>query len=333
MSEERRIRFSTDIITFFETAFWGLEPDLPHPRWVEEFDKDPRRYLDGMLDGARDAGLEGVEFAPDPAGWRSSLRAYGDVAGVRRALEERGLVLSSAYAPGRQLIGNALVDPAAERVADDELREQAAFVSELGADIIVMGNVQRSRFGNESPDDTATAEDFSRPVAREFHERVADQLNRLGDVIRPYGVRMAIHTDAYSVCSRNEDITTLLSLTDPDTVQLCPDAGHITLDGGDPIEVLRSHIDRIPTMHWKDCVGPLSGHVLRGNQKERHAVMLTYFRILGSGIVDWDEWMTILREHGWSGWAVEEIDNSPDPIVELRQGLDYFREHLAPIYS
>jgi inosose dehydratase len=85
-------------------------------------------------------------------------------------------------------------------------------------------------------------------------------------------------------------------------------------------------------MHWKDCAAPLSGHVLRGDQKERHSVMLTYFRILGSGIVDWEEWMRILREHDWSGWATEEIDNSPAPVEELRQGLDFFRAKLAPLY-
>jgi inosose dehydratase len=327
------IRFSTDLITFYNTAFWGLEPNLVHARWVEEFDKDPRRYIDGMLDLAREAGVEGVEFAPDPVGFERVLEVYGGVAGVQRALSDRGLVLSSSYSPGRQLIGNALADPGAEAVADDHMRRHAEFLAEMGADIIVMGNVPRSRFGNDSPDDTATAADFEAPVAREFHERVADQFNRLGRIVGEYGVRIAIHTDAYSVCSRTEDIATLMSLTDPATVQLCPDAGHITLDGGDAVAVLRENIDRIPTMHWKDCIQPLGGHTLRGDQKARHDIMLTYFRILGTGIVDWKTWMQILRDHGWSGWATEEIDHSPDPVGELRSGLQYFREHLAPIYS
>lgn len=166
-----------------------------------------------------------------------------------------------------------------------------------------------------------------------MHERFADELNRLGAITARHGVQIAIHTDAYSICSRNEDIATVLSLTDPASVAICPDAGHITLDGGDAVAVLRDHIDRIPTMHWKDCIGPLSGHVLRGDQKERHAEMLRSFRILGDGIVDWDEWMRVLRDHDWSGWAIEEIDNSPDPVAELRKGLECFRDRLAPIHS
>jgi inosose dehydratase len=330
---EKNIRFSTNIITFFDSAFLGLEPDLSHARFAQEFVKNPRHHFDTMLDSAQESGVEGIEFAPDPGGWRAALGVYGSVDGVKAALAERGLVLSSSYAHGRQLIGNAIGNPELEAYADEEFAEHARFLAEFGATTIVSGNLARSRFGNESPDETATPEDFSRPVAREVHEKFADQLNRLGDVIRPYGVRIAIHTDAYSICSRNEDIATVLSLTDPDTVQLCPDAGHITLDGGDAVEVLRAHVDRIPTMHWKDCASPLPGHILRGDQKERHSVMLTYFRILGSGIVDWEEWMRILRDANWAGWAVEEIDNSPDPVGELRQGLEFFRSRLAPIYS
>jgi inosose dehydratase len=332
MRDAANIRFGTDIITFFNTAYWGLGEELPYPEWVAAVNRDPRFYFDRMLDGVRDAGLEGVELAPEPGGWITALKAYGDAAGVKRALTDRGLVLTSSYAPGRQLVGDALDDPDREADADRYMAKHAAFLAEIGADIITMGNIARSRFKNESPDDTATVEDFTERVSPELHERFADQMNRLGAIVGRYGVRIAIHTDAYSVCSRNEDIATVLELTDPETVLLCPDAGHITLDGGDAVEVLRRHIDRIPTMHWKDCEQPLSGHVLRGDQKERHATMLTYFRVLGSGKVNWTEWMEILRDNGWRGWAIEEIDMSPDPVGELRQGLEYFRAELASIY-
>lgn len=327
------IRFGTNIITFYDHAFWGLDPDLTYPQWSAAFNSDPRRYFEGMFDAAREAGLEGVELAPDPAGWQAALAAYGTPAAVRDTLDSRGLVLTSSYAHGRQLIGNGMDDPAARPIADDSFRRHAEFLLAMGADTIVTGNIMRSRFGNESPDDTATADDFQLPVAREVHERFADELNRLGAIVGEHGVRIAIHTDAYSICSRNEDIATVLSLTDPTTVQLCPDAGHIALDGGDPVAVLRDNIDRVPTMHWKDCAMPHSGHLLRGDQKERHAVMLTYFRVLGSGTVNWREWMEVLRDNRWKGWATEEIDNSPDPVGELRQGLEYFRTELAPIYS
>ena len=332
------IRFSTNLVSFYNTAFWGLAEEVPYPEWLAAFAHDPRRYFERMFDLTKEAGLEAVELGPNPAGWESALTAFGSAQGLADSLAQRGLVLSSSYAHGRQLIGNAMDDPAAIPVADDAFRRHAQFLNEIGtqfggAATIVSGNVPRSRFGNASPDDTATAEDFTRPVERELHEQFAEHLNRLGAIVAPYGVRIAIHTDAYSMCVRREDIATVMELTDPASIFLCPDAGHITLDGGTAVDILRDNIDRIPTMHWKDCAAPLSGHVLRGDQKERHSVMLTYFRVLGSGTIDWAAWMNILKEHGWKGWATEEIDNSPDPVGELRQGLEYFRTHLAPIYS
>jgi inosose dehydratase len=327
------IRWSTDLITFSSTEFWGLGTELPHPEWVAAFNKDPRSYFDRMLDMAAEVGLEGVELAPEPAGFEAALGAYGSVSALKDALAQRNLVLSSSYAPGRQLIGNALADPSARAVADEYMARHADFLVEMGADLIVMGNLPRSRFGNESPDDTATAEDFTAPVPAELMERFCEEVDRLGAIVGQRGVRIAIHTDAYSVCSRPDDITTVLERTDPRNVMLCPDAGHIALDGGDPVRVLREHLDRIPTMHWKDCAAPLPGHLLRGNQKERHSVMLKNFRVLGSGTIDWRAWMEILREHDWSGWAVEEIDNSPAAVAELRQGLEYFRTELAPIHA
>ncbi|MET4639841.1 sugar phosphate isomerase/epimerase [Mycetocola sp. 2940] len=328
-----RIRFGTNLITFFESSFWGLTPHLPHAQWAAAVNENPKHYFDGMLDAARDSGVEGVELAPDPGGFETAITAYGSAAAFADAVADRGLVLTSSYSPGRTYIGEAMADPALEGRADEYFERHARFLVAVGAATITLGSVPRSRFGNASPDDTATPEDFSAPVAREVHEKYADHLNRLAAVVAPFGVKFAIHTDAYSICARNEDIATVLSLTDPATVQLCPDAGHITLDGGDPVAVLRSHIDRIPTMHWKDCIGPLGGHTLRGDPKARHDIMLKNFRILGAGIVDWSEWMRILRDNDWAGWAIEEIDNSPQPIVELRQGLDFYRRELQRIYG
>ena len=137
MSE--RIRFGTNIITFFNTEYWGLPGDLSHPQWVSAFNDKPHHYFERMFDGVRDAGLEGVELAPDPGGWEAALAAYGSTDALKQALSERGLVLSSSYSAGRQLIGNALMDPAAEAVADDNMARHARFLVEMGADIITIG--------------------------------------------------------------------------------------------------------------------------------------------------------------------------------------------------
>lgn len=326
------VRFTASLISFFHPPHWGLPADLPYPAWEAAFNEDPRRYFEAMLDGLCEAGIGAVELSPDPGGWQQAVSAYGSAAGFRSALTERGLVMSSSFASGKRYLTAVLADPTLQGQVDDAFERNARFTAEMGARIIVMTNVPRSRFGNDAPDETVNPEDFTRPVDRELHERFAEQLNRLGRITAQHDVGLAVHTEAYSVCTRPEDISIVMGLTDPDLVSLCPDAGHIVLDGGDPVAVLRDHIDRIPIMHWKDCVGPLAGHTLRGTQKERHAMMLRNFRVLGTGTVDWRRWIDVLRQHRWSGWAVEEIDHAEDPVGDLRAGLRYYQTELAPRY-
>lgn len=319
---ERKIRFSTDIITFFNTEYWGLPADLPYEEWTRTVYADPKPYFDRMLDGAVECGLDGIELAPEPGGWEGALRAYGTIEGVKEAMRSRGLALSTSYANGGALIGNALADPEKEAEADAYMDAHARFVRELGGDRIVMGTVQREPLTGS----------FDGPVPDEVFERVAAQIDRLARVTAAHGVTIALHTDAYSVCSRTDDVTTVLELTDPRHVFLCLDAGHTTLDGGDAVEVLRRHVDRTPVMHWKDCIEPLDGSTLEGDDWARHDIMLRNFRILGSGLVDWKAWQRILRDADWEGWAVAEIDMSPDPVGEIRAALDYFHRELAGIH-
>ncbi|HWB37230.1 MAG TPA: sugar phosphate isomerase/epimerase [Rugosimonospora sp.] len=327
------VRFTASLISFFNPAYWGLPADLPYPAWEAAFAEDPRRYFEAMLDGLREAGIGAVELSPDPGGWRQALDAYGSAQAFRSALAERGLVMSSSFASGKRYLTAVLADPGLQGEVDDAFEDNARFAAEVGAAIIVMTNVPRSRFGNDAPDETVSAEDFTGPVDRNLHERFAEQLNRLGAITARHGVRIAVHTEAYSVCTRPEDISVVMALTDPALVSLCPDAGHIVLDGGDPVAVLREHIDRIPIMHWKDCVGPLAGHTLRGTQKERHATMLRNFRVLGAGTIDWGSWVDVLAASRWSGWAVEEIDHAEDPVGDLRAGLRYYETELAHRYA
>jgi inosose dehydratase len=319
---ERNIRRGVELITFFNSEYWGISPEMPWPAWIDEVNRDPRRYFDGMFDAAVEVGAEGVELSPLPGDWEHALRAYGSVEVVGEALSSRDLKLAASYCFGGQLIGEPLSDPAQVQPSLDYMDAHAAFVRQLGADVIVMGTVPRSFFGRDEDD----------PVAEADMARVAQQLDRLGAVAGRHGVRIALHTDAYSVCSRREDIAHLLSLTDPGTVQLCPDAGHITLDGGDAVAVLSDHVGRTPSMHWKDCCAPLDPHTLTGEGMANHAVMLRNFRVLGTGIVAWSEWMKVLRDANWAGWAMAEIDMSPDPVGEIRQAFDYLTRELEGIY-
>jgi len=329
------IRWGTDLVTFFDPAYWGLPADLPYSEWDAVVTEAPRPYFDRMLDEAAQVGLSGIELAPAPGGWVNAIKAFGGTNEFAASLTDRGLALSSSYVLPTWLTGILDAEDSdqrqlAEQAADDQFRRHAEFARTLGCDTVVTSTIPRAPF-SEIEGIGADQAAFERPADPALLELVAEQLNRLGRVTSESGVHIAIHTDAYSLCSRTGDVDRLMELTDPDTVRLCPDAGHISLDDGDPLEIVRRHGHRSPVLHWKDCACPLAPHTLSGAPMVRHDVMIKYFRLMGTGVVDWHEWTRILRDSNWRGWGIAEIDMSPDPKGEIQAGLDYFARELAPI--
>jgi inosose dehydratase len=312
------IRFGTDLITFFDTKYWGIEPKPTYEKWIQIFESSPRAFFDRMLDDCVKAGVEGVELAPIPGGWRNAEIAYGSAQGFKSALQERNLVLSSSFDFGAPLFLDA-----DDQAADNDMREHSRFVSAVGGSHIVLGSVTRAQINGG---------DVNGAVPHEIFDSVGTRLRTLGSIAAESGLTIALHTDAYSICCRPEDIREIMDRTSESNVGLCLDAGHVTLDGNDAVAILKHNIERVPMMHWKDCISSLDGSTLNGPVMERHETMLTYFRVLGSGIVDWKSWQEILRDANWSGWAIAEIDMSPDPIGEIRQGLEFFQRELSRIY-
>lgn len=320
---DHNIRIGSTMITFYNNTYWGLPEEIGAAGFRDVVMKDPLPYFERMLDGMKEAGVEGIELAPAPGGWEGAKAAYGSAAGLKKALDARGLALGSSYQNGRMLIGEVIDGTVTEEEADAYVDEHARFVAELGADIIVMGTVRRTLF---------TDGDFDAEVPLEAMELVASHINRLAAVAWKHGVRIALHTDAYSVCTRNRDINKMLELTNPENVWLCLDAGHTTLDGGDAVQALADNIRRVPVMHWKDCYEPMHGTAIVGHP-DPHALMIEHFRIFGDGIIDWKAWQRVLADAQWKGWAMAENDMAPDPVAELRQAIKYFNEELASIYK
>ena len=312
-------KWGTSLITFFHPTFLGLPADTGYPAYVEAAYADPRAYFDLMLDASRDAGLIGVELAPVPAGYEGALKAYGSAAGVKAACAERGLRIASSYMEGGHLIRPGLSNGEGRAEASALVDDHARFLASVGCELIVMGTLPRLEFG-----DAAYVE-----VPADVHEKVADELNRLGSLAQRHGCKIALHTDAYSLFSRDGDIDRLMELTDPACVAMCLDSGHVTLDGGNAVAILERHLDRIPVAHWKDADEQLDGRTLKGDFLERHEVMMSHFRWVGEGIVDWDRFMDIVGRAGWDGWALAEFDFAEDPVSVLRAHVDICRGRMA----
>jgi sugar phosphate isomerase/epimerase len=100
--------------------------------------------------------------------------------------------------------------------------------------------------------------------------------------------------------------------------------------GSDPVAIVKRHRDRLLITHWKDAVGPAPANV--PIDETIYARQVQWFAGVGRGVVDWHAWLRTLRDLHYSGWAIFELDATPDPVGELKKIKQYVESALAPIY-
>jgi inosose dehydratase len=308
--------FGVDLITFFDDGFWGF-PSEELPRRIAD---DPRALWERMLDGLQAAGVTEFEMTFPPADQRTAVAAYGSPSAFRAELDRRGLRVVSSY------FGD--IEKAVD-VTDDVERAgilaaastAATFLAELGAEYLVAGLPMR----RTDPSGSGLV-----AVGLAQAQPIADLLNEVGAVTKRVGVTLALHPESHSVFWTPRDIDLFLLLTDPFRVAFCPDTGHIVLGGGDPVEVVRRHADRVVLAHWKDATGPFREDVpVDGDVFVRHR---PYFRPAGKGVIDWHAWVRLLSAIGYQGGVLLELDAAPDPVAQLTEAREFLenvtRDHL-----
>jgi inosose dehydratase len=103
----------------------------------------------------------------------------------------------------------------------------------------------------------------------------------------------------------------LLSLTDPTTLGLCLDTGHLLYAGADPLAVLQRHASRVWHVHFKDCHPQLAETARANGLGYLAAVRSKLFCELGAGAVDFASVLAALRALHYDGWIVVEQDVFP----------------------
>lgn len=126
-----------------------------------------------------------------------------------------------------------------------------------------------------------------------------------------YGLRTVFHHHCAGYVETPEEIDKLMALTDHKLLGLCLDTGHYSFGGGDPIEALQKHSDRIWHVHFKDFdpeAAKLS-HAANGDYFD--AIKRGVFCELGKGTVDFKTVVNLLKELEYADWIVVEQDILP----------------------
>jgi inosose dehydratase len=194
-----------------------------------------------------------------------------------RAETEFGLRVSSLY------VNPHWIEPVLWPLELDMIRSIARFLRGCGARVMVAGGGPPARAGRHTPDD---------------YRAFAHALSQAGKETAALGVRLAYHPHLDCFVESREELDRLMNVLDDPDVGLCIDPAHLQATGGDPVDALKTYIDRVDHVHLKDWEGDLDA-----TGRARYA-----FKTVGEGIVDLRAFVAVLLESGYRGDAIIEID-------------------------
>lgn len=151
-------------------------------------------------------------------------------------------------------------------------------------------------------------------------ERVAEAVRR------ETGLRSTLHPHGATWVETPDEIEVFLERSDPELLGICFDTGHYALGGGDPVEGIRRHRDRIRLVHFKDFDPAVLARGSEQNLDYQGLIGAGVFSELGRGSVDFAGVLEALREIGYHGWIVVEQDVLPgmgDPKESARRNRDF----------
>jgi inosose dehydratase len=224
------------------------------------------------IDEISEVGFKGIQLRS------SAFDAFGSRPAVLRdLLAKRGLtfaVLSS---------GNLKYQPA-DRAAQIDLHlSHAKFVRDAGGQML--------QVIDEKPKD--------RPVRPDDYRALADMLNTLGEKTKAIGVPLVYHHHMNSTGEPPDAIEAIMKNSAAAAVGLLFDIAHYQQGGGDPVKAIRRYGKAIKVVHLKD-VRPIDA--APGYQWVE----------LGRGRVDVKGCVAALKDIGFDGWAIVELDRVVD---------------------
>ncbi|MBZ0317714.1 MAG: TIM barrel protein [Anaerolineae bacterium] len=266
-----------------------------------------------MLDEMQESGYAGTELGDwgvmptDPAKLRSELAA-------------RNLSLMAAFVPV------ALIHPEKHAKGEEVALRTAGLLAATAGEqcFIVLSDDNAAdpnrtlKAGRIQPEDGLTLDQWK--IAADGANHIAQAVNR------ETGLRTVFHHHAAGYVETPAETTTFLELTDPQVVGLCFDTGHYAFAGGDPLQGLRQHRNRIWHVHFKDCEPNIADRSRREGWEYFKTVGHGVYCELGKGMVDFPTIVAELQATDYDGWIVVEQDVLPgmgSPLESAKRNREY----------
>jgi sugar phosphate isomerase/epimerase len=162
---------------------------------------------------------------------------------------------------------------------------------------------------------------FSTVPRQKNLEELVKVASEVGGYASAKGVEIAVHAHLGTIVESGEQIDALYSSRIPDTVKICFDTAHLVAAGVDPIRFLDKYRDKIVLVHLKD-LGAKIPPVQIDYQRD--------FVNLGDGIIDFPPIFNRLRQIGYDGWYIVEVDfpQKGTPAECVAENRKFLKNHL-----
>ncbi len=221
-----------------------------------------------------EAGFPGIQLR------NSAVGRWGRAPSELRELLARHRLTLAALSSG-----NLRIDPAVEQTELATHLAHAAFVRDVGGGGCLQVIDERPK---------------GRAIVEADYARLGRLLTELGRRTADAGVPLVYHHHMNSLGEKPREIDAVLDATDPRHVSVLFDIAHYQQGGGDPVAAIRRYRDRIRVVHLKDV----------------HAIDRApgyQWVELGRGRVDVKGAVAALKEVGFRGWAIVELDQVTEP--------------------
>ena len=287
----------------------GSAPDS----WGVWFPSDPQqtpwhRFMDEIVE----AGYEWTELGP-----------YGylptDLPTLRRELSSRGLKVTGTFAMAN------VEEPSLWGELERQVLGAGERLAALDAKYLVLID--------DTYTDLFTGEEIApKRLDESAWGRFIETTHRVADIARDrFGLQLVFHPHAETHVEYEDQIEAFLEQTDPDRVSICFDTGHHAYRGGDPINFMRQHHDRIPYLHLKSIDPEIQKQVEAEGIPFAEAVKMDMFVEPSKGAVDFLAFRDLLQEIDYDGYAIVEQDMYPAPFDKPLPIAKRTREYLREI--
>src|SRR6185503_16861623 len=161
-----------------------------------------------------------------------------------------------------------------------------------------------------------------RPAVADDYRRMGQLLTKLGERTADLGIPVAYHPHMGALGEKPDEVERVLEATDPKFVRLLLDVAHYQQGGGDPAAAIRRHRERLAMLHLKDVESRRDG--------ERDSYR---FVELGKGRVDLPGVLAALRDIGFGGWGIVELDAGPDGARSAKESAVMSKRYLENLSS